>query len=110
MASGAAPAAGASVVAAGPAASSWGVASGSGGVAASGSEPLGPVAPGAGVGGVPAGVVADPQQGKMKVLARGRTPQLERLRRTCSMRLKDGACHITDMVRAPEDKWRNEKL
>jgi hypothetical protein len=46
----------------------------------------------------------------MKVLAGGRTPQLERCRQTCSMRLKNGACHITNMVRAPEDKWRNEKF
>jgi hypothetical protein len=50
------------------------------------------------------------QQEKMKVLAGGRTPQLERRRQTCSMRPKKGACHITDMVKAPEDKWRNEKF
>jgi hypothetical protein len=50
------------------------------------------------------------QQGKVKILAGDRTPQLERRRRTCSMRPKYGACHITDTVRAPEDKWRNEKL
>jgi hypothetical protein len=55
MASGAAAATGASVVAAGPVASSWGAALDLGGVVASGSGPLGPVATGAGVGGVPAG-------------------------------------------------------
>jgi hypothetical protein len=56
------------------------------------------------------GLLPTPQQGKMKVLAGGRTPQLEQPRRTCSMHPKNGSCHITDMVRTPEDKWRNEKL
>jgi hypothetical protein len=45
-----------------------------------------------------------PQQGKMKVLAGGRSPKLEQLQRTCPMHPKDGACHITDMVRAPKGK------
>jgi hypothetical protein len=64
MASGAAAATSASVVAVGPVASSWGAASGLGGVATSGSGPLGLVATGAGAGGVPAGVVADSPAGE----------------------------------------------
>jgi hypothetical protein len=64
MASGATAAAGASVVAAGPVASSWGAASGLGGVAASSSRPLSPVVTGAGAGGAPAGIVADSPAGE----------------------------------------------
>jgi hypothetical protein len=52
-------AAGASVIAAGPAASSWGAASGRSGVAASCSGPLGPEASGAGPAGGPTGVEAE---------------------------------------------------
>jgi hypothetical protein len=52
-----------------------------------------------------------PQQGKMKVLAGARTPQLVRPRRTCSMRPMEGACHITDMLRAQKTNGvtRNSK-
>jgi hypothetical protein len=110
MASSAAAAAGASIIAAGPAVSSWGTASGLGGVAASGSGPLGLAATGAGAGGAPAGVVADLPAGEDEGTGWGPDPPAGAMPAVVLDASEEWACHITNMVRAPEDKWRNEKF